>query len=1506
MSLTAAPSPLDFGTVTVGASATLTTTLSNVSSTDLQVDLFISGSTDFALNPAAPAPVFVIPPGSTIGVPVDYTPSASSGSVSGVLWVFFCAVGQCQWNTLPVSLSGVGLGVPGIAVSPLALDFGVTSIGRTATLSATINNPSSGTLTVTGLTTTGGPEFALNVAAPLPPFAIAPGASVDVPVDYTPVDQAADSGTLEIASNDADDPVVSVTLVGVGIVVCDIAVAAQLDFGQVLVGTSRTLAVTISNVGSATCTVTALSVTGSAEFALNAAAPVLPFAVAPGASVDVLVDYTPVSVGVDSGTLHVASDASDSPATVALSGTGKAEPDIAISPTGLTYGTITVGSTTTLATTISNLGDADLTVSELTFTGSADFALNTVAPTPPFVVAAGTSIAVPVDYTPSVPKAVNAVLWVVSTDPDEGVVPVQLSGTGIVCDLSVNPLALDFGVVEVGLTQTLHATISNLGNAVCTVTAITLSGSADFALNAAAPAPPFTVTPGASVQVSVDYAPADFVNDVGTLTIASDDPDEGVVSVALSGEPPASACVLDVSPLALDFGTVGRGATQALTATLRNLGAADCTVDFAVTGSADFALNPAAPTPPITLAFGAAVDVSVDYTPSDVGADGGTLDINSNDPTTPLIAVTLAGAGAGIPDIAVGPTTLAFGTVTTGSTMTRTATISNVGDAALVVTELAFSGSSDFALNTAAPVPPFTVAPGATIDVLVDYTPSVERAVKAVLWVVSDDPDEGVLPVSLAGTGVGTPDIAVGPTTLAFGTVTTGSTTTRTATISNTGKGNLTVTELTLAGGGEFTLNAAAPPLPFTVAPSATVDVPVDYTPADTGADGGTLDITSDDPDEGVVTVVLAGTGVSPDPGCDITVTPLVLGFDLVDVGTTQTLAVTIGDTGLGDCTVSGLTLSGPGFALNAAAPALPFTVASGTVVDVPVDFTSSAIGPASGTLDIASDDPDEEVVTVALAGTGKSGSAFVDPPHSDLPLVAGEDVCYSCHVTRRGSGPAGIVLQRQFSTDICLQCHGENPPPNTDGAAPLVPLPVAAPQVNLHASTVTGSTRFQYEVKCTDCHNPHKHSAAKGWQQIRYIKDLLNIPGLMVTDLTRTPPLTLSKDIASYIRFTNRAEFDYVGPDPFIRGICNTCHTQTDHHCNETLVPTGLCDSTHNIGTPCTGCHTHTTGFFPACGSCHDLPPATGSHLKHFQGDASLAEYGNTNSSQDYASEMPIYLFNCGNCHPLDPSRHLNHVDNAGGGSAEVELYNPAAPTGSLKALNPPTATYNPGSTVLTDAYGLRYTEGTCSDVYCHSYKQVTTTGVIPEPSVPPDTPPLVYDPPWQDLVVEQRLYQSPKWGDPSAGCGGCHQYPIVTSEPDVSAGAGDSHGWVDDMGYTNLHLWNMSFGPLQCNICHHNTVRAEAGWQQTPDGATTFEDIPIYNASRHVNGRPDIAFTPVPVLYETFDGQVSYDLSTAIWDEASKSCMNVGCHLNQTTVTWGSPYRWWLSVECNVCHQR
>jgi hypothetical protein len=118
---------------------------------------------------------------------------------------------------------------------------------------------------------------------------------------------------------------------------------------------------------------------------------------------------------------------------------------------------------------------------------------------------------------------------------------------------------------------------------------------------------------------------------------------------------------------------------------------------------------------------------------------------------------------------------------------------------------------------------------------------------------------------SLAGSSVLlNPDIASSPLSHAYGNVNIGQSADRTFIISNTGNLNLNVTSTTLIGANaaEFSIQSGGGA--FTLAPAATRNIVVRFTPASAGAKVATLRIQSNDPNENPLDLGLSGTGQVP------------------------------------------------------------------------------------------------------------------------------------------------------------------------------------------------------------------------------------------------------------------------------------------------------------------------------------------------------------------------------------------------------------------------------------------------------------------------------------------------------------------------------------------------------------------------------------------------------------------------------------------------------------------
>lgn len=98
---------------------------------------------------------------------------------------------------------------------------------------------------------------------------------------------------------------------------------SSIDFGSVLVGNSSSQTVTLTNTGTGSVTVTAANFTGGA-FSISGGIVSLPVTIAAGASRTATVSFIPSVSGPFSGSISVVSNATNSPATVSLSGAGVA------------------------------------------------------------------------------------------------------------------------------------------------------------------------------------------------------------------------------------------------------------------------------------------------------------------------------------------------------------------------------------------------------------------------------------------------------------------------------------------------------------------------------------------------------------------------------------------------------------------------------------------------------------------------------------------------------------------------------------------------------------------------------------------------------------------------------------------------------------------------------------------------------------------------------------------------------------------------------------------------------------------------------------------------------------------------------------------------------------------------------------------------------------------------------------------------------------------------------
>ena len=227
--------------------------------------------------------------------------------------------------------AGINVYLPTISISPLSIDFGSVNLGSTGQQIFAITNTTVSTVTITGITlgANGGDYSETDTcAAPL-----SPGAACTATVTFAPLAAGVRAAALTLADNAAGAPQAA-PLTGTGVAAPNAILSLTvLTFGTQGVGVvSAPMPVTLTNTGTGALTGLAISVTGtnSADFGQtnNCSA-----TLAVNASCTVSVTFTPGATEARSASLQFADNASNSPQSVALSGTG------VLSPVKLVYTT---------------------------------------------------------------------------------------------------------------------------------------------------------------------------------------------------------------------------------------------------------------------------------------------------------------------------------------------------------------------------------------------------------------------------------------------------------------------------------------------------------------------------------------------------------------------------------------------------------------------------------------------------------------------------------------------------------------------------------------------------------------------------------------------------------------------------------------------------------------------------------------------------------------------------------------------------------------------------------------------------------------------------------------------------------------------------------------------------------------------------------------------------------------------------------------------------------------
>ncbi len=727
------------------------------------------------------------------------------------------------------------------------------------------------------------------------------------------------------------------------------------------VNTLTTQSLTLSSTGTAPVTVTSAVVSGTGFSLVDGS---FPATLNPGQSLTLQVQFNPATTGSSSGQVTINSDSSSGATTVALSGSGTValSPQLTASGNSLSFGGVTVDTSTTQSLTLRSTGTAPVTINSATISG-AGFALTGGAL--PATLNPGQSIVLQVSFSPSTTGIAAGQVVVSSSSAGNNAMTIALSGRGTAAlspQLTLSSTTLSFGGVTVNTSATQSLTLSSTGTAAVTVNSAAITGAGFSLVGGTLPA---TLNPGQSMMLQVRFSPTATSASTGQITINSNS-SSGATTVALSGSGTAAPSPqLAVSAGALNFGgvTVNTSATQSLT--LNSTGTAPVTVDSATVIGTGFSV--VGGTFPATLNPGQSVVLQVRFSPTATSAATGQITINS-DSSSGAATVTLSGRGtaASSPQLTLSAETLSFGGVTVGSSTTQSLTLSSTGTAAVTVNSAAITGTG---FSLVGGILPATLNPGQSMVLQVRFNPATTGAATGQVTINSDS-SSGATTVTLSGSGTAasSPQLAVGSSSLSFGGVTVNTSATQSLTLSSTGTAAVTVNSAAITGTG-FSLVGGT--LPATLNPGQSMVLQVRFSPTATGAVTGRMTINSDS-SSGATTVALSGNGTAAlNP--QLTVSTASLSFGSVTVNTSTTQSLTLRSTGTTSVTVNSAAITGASFSV--VAQSFPVTLNPGQSVTLQVEFSPTTAGSSTGQLTINSNSTSGGTASVALSGTGTAAN---------------------------------------------------------------------------------------------------------------------------------------------------------------------------------------------------------------------------------------------------------------------------------------------------------------------------------------------------------------------------------------------------------------------------------------------------------------------------------------------------------------------------------------------------
>jgi Glycosyl hydrolases family 39/Transmembrane protein 131-like N-terminal len=422
------PTSLSWTNILVGqTSPAQDVTLTNLASSALTISSISVGSPYTVTSTTCPLSPSTLAGRASCTISVAFRPLAA-GPSSGNLTVSDSDSSSPQ----QVALSGTAIAAP-VLFSPTSLSFPSTEVGTTSpSQTATLTNQESNSVAITSIATTADFTQTNNC-----PATLAANASCTVSVAFAPASSGGKTGSV-IVTYPSGTLSLSLSGTASGSTGGTVTVSpTTYTFPNQAIGTSSAPAtITLSNGQSTPLSISSIQINPPFSQTNNCGV-----SLAAGMSCAISVIYSPKAAGLSSSNLVITDNATNSPQTVAISGSSGSSGQKPVSTIPVAgglyfYNQIVLTQSTPQAVTITNNQSIPLTISAITSTADYPFTTDCIGSGGSGTLAAQASCTVQISFFPQA-VGKRAAALTITHNAAGSPIAIPLTGTGIAGDLGL-------------------------------------------------------------------------------------------------------------------------------------------------------------------------------------------------------------------------------------------------------------------------------------------------------------------------------------------------------------------------------------------------------------------------------------------------------------------------------------------------------------------------------------------------------------------------------------------------------------------------------------------------------------------------------------------------------------------------------------------------------------------------------------------------------------------------------------------------------------------------------------------------------------------------------------------------------------------------------------------------------------------------------------------------------------------------------------------------------------